>query len=127
RATGFSGLCAPSSGAVGVPLRKRQILPSASLSSSDEGWSALSTRSCQHPSGALLTPLAPHTKSRLAARVSPTYSKRRYSSHAASIARVRASPIGPASLSLATPQIKAVAPGAALAIGTLSRRGGCAP
>src|SRR5262249_34848126 len=114
----------PSSVSVGTPLRKRQILPSVSLPSSDRGWSALRTRSCQQPSGAFLIPFAPHTKSRSAARVSPTYKRRRYSSHAASIACARASTIGPASFSLATPQIKAVAPGGAPVIGAISRRGG---
>src|SRR5262249_35754313 len=120
----FSGLGGPLSPGVGAPLRKRQILPSSSLSSSDSGCSAPSTRSCQQPSGGLLIPLAPQTINRSSARVRPTYKRRRYSSRAASIARARAPAIGPASLSLATPQIKAVASGGALAIGAVSRRGG---
>src|SRR5262249_19152069 len=123
----FSGSGEPLSPAVGRPLRNRQILPSSSLSSSDSGCSAPSTRSCQQPSDGLLTPLAPQTINRSSARVRPTYKRRRYSSRAASIARVRASAIGPASLSLAAPQIKAVASGGALATGAVSRRGGCAP
>src|SRR5262245_57254637 len=126
-AVGFSGACIPLSLAGDVLLRKRQILPSVSLSSSDRDCSAPSTRSCQQPAGALFTPLAPQTRRRSAARVKPTYKRRRYSSHAASIACARACAMGPASLSLATAQIRAVAPGGAPAIGTVSNRGGCAP
>src|SRR5262245_919482 len=126
-AIGFSGACVPLSLVGKVFLQKRQILPSASLSSSDRDCSGASTRSCQQPAGALFTPLAPQIRSRSAARVRPTYRRRRYSSHAASMARARACAMGPASLSLATPQIRAVAFGGAPALGTFSRRGGCAP